>query len=59
MAREHEEPSRDQVLTPSGAVLANHEPAMTPAFCPDVVAALSLLSKMINEGSKLWSPGSK
>ena len=56
MAREHEKSSRNQVLTSPGS---DWEPGTgndASTLGPDVVAALSLLSEMINEGSKLWPP---
>jgi hypothetical protein len=52
MAREHQEPHRDQVLTPSsrfGEPRTSDDPSK---FGSDVVAALSLLTKMINQRLK-------
>jgi hypothetical protein len=57
MAREQEKPSRDQILALSswfGEPGTGDDPS---TLGPDVITALSLLSEMINQGSKLWPPG--
>jgi hypothetical protein len=56
MAGEHEKSSRNQVLPSPGRTGEPGTGNDASALGPDVVAALSLLSEMINEGSKLWPP---
>jgi hypothetical protein len=59
MARKHEKSSSDQVLTTpsrSGEPPTGGDPS---TFGLDVITALSLLSEMINQRSKLWPPGHK
>jgi hypothetical protein len=55
MAREHEESGSNQVLTPSGTSSEPRTGDDASAFGSGVVAALSLLTTMINEWTQLWS----
>jgi hypothetical protein len=57
MTCEHEKSGSNQVLTPSGSFGEPCTGNDASAFSPDVIAAQRLLTKMINEGPKLWSPG--
>lgn len=59
MAAEHEKPGGDQLLTPPDRTGEPSSGDNARTFCPDIVPALRLLSKMINEGSKLRPLGSK
>jgi hypothetical protein len=56
MAREHEKSSRNQVLTSPGRTGEPGTGNDAGTLGPDVVAALSLLGEVINEGAKLWPP---
>jgi hypothetical protein len=48
MACDQKQPSRDQVLTPSGRIGEPRTSDHTSALGSDIVAALRLLTKMIN-----------
>lgn len=56
MAHEHEKSSRDQVLPSPGRTGEPGTGNDASTLGPEIVAALGLLSEMINEGSKLWPP---
>jgi hypothetical protein len=56
MAREYEKSGRNQVRPSPGRAGEPGTGNDASTLGPDVVAALSLLSEMINEGSKLWPP---
>jgi hypothetical protein len=56
MAGENEKSSRDQFLPSPGGTGEPGTGNDASTLGPDVVAALGLLSEMINEGSKLWPP---
>ena len=55
-ARDHEKSSRNQVLPSPGRTGKPGTGNDASTLGPDVVAAVSSLSEMINEGSKLWTP---
>jgi hypothetical protein len=56
MTREYEKSGRNQVLSSPGRTGEPGTGNDASTLGPDVVAALSSLSDMINEGSKLWPP---
>src|SRR5687768_13463749 len=53
MAREHEKPSSDQVLTAPGTSSEPRTCNDASTLGTDVITALSLLTKMINQGPNL------
>jgi len=59
MTAEHEKPGGDQILTPPDRTGEPGSSDDAGAFCSDIIAALSLLSEMINEGSKFRPLGSE
>jgi hypothetical protein len=57
MAREHKKSGRDQVLTRPDRLGEPCTGDDSSTLGTDVIAALRLLTKMINQRSKLWPPG--